>query len=348
MLSICQDAVFKAFCTLISQTKSIHTWELVLYSQAYPNPQELLCDQNFHIAIAQTEPGIQIDYQRLHDDGLQISSTPDQRLRIAKLCNNLDNARRHYEQARTYVEGYTLYDKMIDRFYRKVVDHAFQRFVVSNNHGHAQAIWPKYETIKQANRVKLDNWLKELQICTVIVHDIKSSATTKHFLRQLDSVRQARKLQSMDVPAIPALTSKPALTLAERKRAIERRNRMTQRARQRANEGLRLQNKHNIHQIGEQGRYPNPDMAIATISRMQKAFKNKQTEVSPSDLYWYKGLLEESGMKAPLVELALEEAKAALEADLRVDMSEKLVLAKGFSNIAGIGQEVVEEDNGGQ
>lgn len=343
MPSICQDAIFKAFCTLIDRAQPTQTWALVLYNQAYPDPRELLCDHGFSSTIANTEPGLHINYAEIHIDAHLIGRSPDQRLRIAKICNDLDNAHRSYIQARACVEGYVLYDKMIDRFYRKVADEHFQAFVASGNNGKTQMVWPRYEVLKETNRIKLNNWARQLKECTSKMHQIKNSTTTKQFLAQLGVARRDRLASSRNADTFPAV-SRPALTLEERKIAIARRNRVTEKARRRANESHRIENKSNHHQIGEPGSHANSARTIAAITRMQKDFIAKQTKVKIQDLQQYRKQLESEGVKAPLVELALEEAKAALEADHAIDLSTHVEFEEGFSNVAGTGYEFEDQD----
>ena len=344
MPSICQDATFKAFCTLIDQAQLTQTWALVLYNQAYPDPRELLCDRSFSSTIAHTEPGLHINYAEIRTDARLIGQSPDQRLRIAKICNDLENAHRSYIQARACVEGYVLYDKMIDRFYRKVTDEHFQAFIAAGNNGKTPMVWPRYEVVKETNRIKLNNWAVQLREYTSNMHQIKNSPTIKQFLAQLDVARRDRLASSRYATNTLPAVSRPALTLEERKVAIARRNRIAEKARRRANESHRIENKSNYHQIGEQGRHANSARTVAAITRMQKDFIAKQTEVKIQDLQPYRKQLESEGMKAPLVELALEEAKAALEADHAVDLSTHVEFEEGFRNVAGTGYEFEDQD----
>lgn len=134
-LSLLDDRIFQAFHEAIGDDQSDGAWHFITAYQDYPDPSILLRAEFLAEDIARAESGKQIDYAKIRRSlataEADLSGSNEDKRKMFEMCNKLVESHVSYVRATAKVLGYELYDKLIDRFYRKVKDDRFDHFIAN-------------------------------------------------------------------------------------------------------------------------------------------------------------------------------------------------------------------------
>ncbi|KAK5944363.1 hypothetical protein PMZ80_003644 [Knufia obscura] len=299
--SLLDDKVFRAFYAALQQDAKGEIWHFLVTYQDYPDPGILLQVESFAKDIARSEPGKQVNYEKVRKDlntaQGELSGSHDDKERLFKLCNKLVESHVNYVRATAKVLGYELYDKLIDRFDNKVKDKNFEHFLATSVPSDLVRSWPSYNKIKQGNANNLRTWHQHQTLATYNIEHLKSSVELKVFLAKLKSAverhegkqrRVARKVTPTHRHRLCPQAQTAYSAQAHRRASIEKRNRIVSAERAARNERLKAINLANIHQLGDQSRICLPNSVIHALSDIQDKYQatiedNKDHEKDDGD-----------------------------------------------------------------
>lgn len=296
-LSLLDDRIFQAFHEAIGDDQSDGAWHFIAAYQDYPDPSILLRAEFLAEDIARAESGKQIDYAKIRlglaTAEADLSGSNEDKRKMFEMCNKLVESHVSYVRATANVLGYELYDKVIDRFYRKVKDDRFDHFIANIIHANFLRSWPSYGKLKQSSVNNIRTWRQYQASASYTIEQLKLSVELKIFLAKVKTAverhedRQRKLAHKVDIPGQRHHSFPQAQTLglarAQRRASTEKRNKIIEQNRVAKNLRLKSMNLQNIHQLGDQTRIPLPDYVIRALTDSQNKYQATLEEKDQGD-----------------------------------------------------------------
>ncbi|KAK5099634.1 hypothetical protein LTR70_002285 [Exophiala xenobiotica] len=270
--SLVDDKVFQVLNGAIGDDQKVELWHFIIAYQDYPDPGILLRTESFARDIAASEPA----------EG-DLSGSNEDKQRIFQFCNKLVESHVNYVRATAKVLGFELYDKLIDRFYGRVMDNKFNHFLAGSTPDNFVRSWPLYNNIKQSSVDNIRTWRQHQASASYNIEQFKMSVELKVFLAKVKTAieryedRQRKPAPKANIPDQHHRPSPQAQTLrlarAQRRASIEKRNKIIEQNRLAKNLRLKSMNLQNIHQLGDQTRICLPDYVIRALTDSQDKYQ---------------------------------------------------------------------------
>lgn len=345
--SIVEDPVFQTFKTAILSEKEDESWYRLVYGQEYPDPTLLLNGDQFACAIAKQEPGQYIDYEQVRNDLYKAESYmqggPEMKALTFKLYDELVINHVRYVHAATCAMGFEMYSRLIDRFYGKTGDLQFECLLSSNLpiESSISSNWPSYEYVKHHNTCNLNFWRSWQNTYANSIVVLKNSPDLRLFFAQLHTALEASattscrmKVQSKRNTINSHTQNLHRVTsplLNQRRCAVEKHKLATQMVRNAKHQELKLNNLHNIHQLGEQSRQRLTDGVVQALSDIQEEWKDKMFEEQCLGDYVGETVEGEDNVSE---KVEWQHASASLTPNGRDEPFDGIILANGLVNLA--------------